>query len=358
MGKGSLVCQIYFLLQDGQVSWCTQHLSYLFWVWLHCVDKSLSMLLLVVNAILTPVFLNNFVMNLVSLPTRLNKLSLVRHESPSNLIFYTRVINKTNIIFTNEELTLLNKGLKYNLNDKHKHWLTNLAFEAETAITLLPIDIQDQVWHQVAHNIDWLYRQQNNQQKHINMQARNERKTINQMRKKLIDNKAMISKADKGNSIIHVIIYIDEYKSKILDFITNNNFTIADNDIPRKLQHDLKLAINECQKRIRKDNSWRYINLNPIAPTLRGLIKIYKEGARIRPFVNWKNTPAYKLAKMLAKKLVSYVPLSYTFNIRNTVQLINDLTDIRYDSSIKFAHLTLPICIPTSLLKNCYKLSI
>jgi hypothetical protein len=70
---------------------------------------------------------------------------------------------------------------------------------------------------------------------------------------------------------------------------------------------------------------------------LRGLIEIHKESAPIRPIVNWKNAPAYKLAKMLAKKLTSYIPLPYTFNICNTVQLLNDLTDIPYESSIKFA---------------------
>jgi len=134
-----------------------------------------------------------------------------------------------------------------------------------------------------------------------------------------------------------------------LDFINNNNFTTADNDI----QHDLSLAINECQQIIHKDNRWRYVNLNPIAPTLRGLIKIHKEGAPVIPIVRWKNAPAYKLATMLAKKLVSYIPLLYTFNVRNTVQLMNNLTNIPYNSSIKFAHLTLPMCIPISLLKNC-----
>jgi len=34
--------------------------------------------------------------------------------------FYPRVINKTDIAVTNNELTLLNKGLKYDLNHKHK----------------------------------------------------------------------------------------------------------------------------------------------------------------------------------------------------------------------------------------------
>jgi hypothetical protein len=43
------------------------------------------------------------------------------------------------------------------------------------------------------------------------------------------------------------------------------------------------------------------------------------------------------LAKILTKKLESYIPLPYTFNVNNTVQLLNDLIDIPYDSSIKFA---------------------
>jgi len=34
--------------------------------------------------------------------------------------FYSRVVNKTNIAFFNEELCLPNKGLKYNLDYKHR----------------------------------------------------------------------------------------------------------------------------------------------------------------------------------------------------------------------------------------------
>ena len=37
--------------------------------------------------------------------------------------FYPRVINKTDITFTNDELTLCNKGLKYDINQEHKNWI-------------------------------------------------------------------------------------------------------------------------------------------------------------------------------------------------------------------------------------------
>jgi hypothetical protein len=56
----------------------------------------------------------------------------------------------------------------------------------------------------------------------------------------------MVSKVDEGNSII--ITYQDEYNSKVMDFVSNNNFTVANNDITKKLQRDLTNTINECQQ--------------------------------------------------------------------------------------------------------------
>jgi len=65
-----------------------------------------------------------------SLDTKINKLVQTQTNNPNtNIQFYPRVINKTNISFTDDELTLLNKGLKYNLSQKRKHWLSNLALE-------------------------------------------------------------------------------------------------------------------------------------------------------------------------------------------------------------------------------------
>jgi hypothetical protein len=52
--------------------------------------------------------------------------------------FFKRVENMTNISFTNEELELLNKGLKYSVHKKPKTWIKTLALEADTAIRSLP----------------------------------------------------------------------------------------------------------------------------------------------------------------------------------------------------------------------------
>jgi hypothetical protein len=67
--------------------------------------------------------------------------------------FYPRVVNNTNITFTNEELSLLNQGPKYNLHFKHKQWIQTLALEAQNAITMLPTHEQEPTRHAVTRNI-------------------------------------------------------------------------------------------------------------------------------------------------------------------------------------------------------------
>ena len=99
--------------------------------------------------------------------------------------------------------------------------------------------------------------------------------------------------------------------------------------------------MNKCQQIIHKCDRWKYVNLNPTALIIRSLVKVHKEDAPYRPIVNWKNSPTYKLAKLLARNMNTYIPLPYMFNVENTVQLVKDLTNLPYNHKIKFASLDL-----------------
>lgn len=249
--------------------------------------------------------------------------------------FYPRVINKTKINFTDNEMSLLNKGLKYNLSYKNKHWLRNLALEAESAVARLPTNEQEHVRYQVAINLEKLYKQDKNKYRAHDHKINIEKKTINQIKTKLQEAKAMITKADKGNSI--VIIYTDDYNKKIYKFINDNKFNSTTQDITNKLQRNVRSTVNECTSIIPKDKRWKYVNLNPSTPKIRGLIKIHKVEAPIRPIVNWQNAPAYKLAKLLIKQLQLHIPLPYTFNVKNTTHLIHDISNIPFNNKLRLA---------------------
>ena len=52
-----------------------------------------------------------------------------RNQVDQNKVY----VNNTDIKFTDHEMTLLEKGPKYNLHYKKRNWIQNLALEAETA---------------------------------------------------------------------------------------------------------------------------------------------------------------------------------------------------------------------------------
>jgi len=117
---------------------------------------------------------------------KLTKLEHIQTRTPTHTkTFYPRVTNNTDIIFTAEELTLLNKGLKYNLSYRNKNWIRTLALETETAITLLPTHEQDYIRVQAAHNLKQIYKQQSAGRQYNSNHAKREYIILNHIKEKL-----------------------------------------------------------------------------------------------------------------------------------------------------------------------------
>ena len=148
-------------------------------------------------------------------------------------------------------------------------------------------------------------------------------------------NKATIIKADKGNTI--VITYLENYYDKIQDFIDDNNFTCVSSDPTKKYQREVRNSINGCPHVIPLNTKQRHVVMNPTSPQIRGLIKVHKSDAPIRPIVNWTNAPAYRLAKQLVLFLNTHLPLPYAYNIKNTIHLLNDLWEIPWNENLYLA---------------------
>ena len=112
--------------------------------------------------------------------------------------FHPRIINKTNIVFSEQEIALLNKGLKYNLNYKQKNWNIKLALEAETTITQLRISEQEYMRYRVEENINKLYTQYDHNKHYSSIHDKKEKKILNRIKEKLEEDSAIIPKADEG----------------------------------------------------------------------------------------------------------------------------------------------------------------
>jgi hypothetical protein len=84
-----------------------------------------------------------------------------------------------------------------------------------------------------------------------------------------------MTRADKRRTV--VVIEHHEYKTKILYFISNNDFTETDTD-PTKLYHrTVKNVVNKCNILIPKDKKWQPTILNPKPPQIKAFIKLHKK---------------------------------------------------------------------------------
>jgi len=166
----------------------------------------------------------------------------------------------------------------------------------------------------------------------------------------LCRNKSLVTKADKGSSI--TIVYQNEYEQRVLDFISKSGAEEVNGNITTKFQKDLRSTTNNCKLVIDTENKGRFISLNPVTPPLRGLIKIHKEGTPIRPVVNFKNVPSYKLAKMLTDVLKTHLPMPSAYNVQNSIQLMNDISKIPFTSELKLASLDISNNYANSRIKT------
>jgi hypothetical protein len=65
----------------------------------------------------------------------------------------------------------------------------------------------------------------------------------------------------------------------------------------------------------------------PKRPCLYGTISLRKQEKPIRPIVNWKNCPAYKVAKHVNEILRETLQLPNMFIVRNSTTLIQALME-------------------------------
>jgi hypothetical protein len=191
-----------------------------------------------------------------------NKLNKLKEDNKvyaqqNEHVFHQQVDNLSNVMFTNEEMTLLNKGLKYNLHHKYKRWIQTLALEADTVINLLDPHKQAYMKQVVTQKLRRLINNNKTQidkrNTYTSRQELTESKLVKKLHEKIEQNNLIITKADKGRMLI-IIIPKDVYNQKINDFVTQNKFTKVPNNYTKKQQKAIKTAINAFKTKDKQIN--------------------------------------------------------------------------------------------------------
>lgn len=223
---------------------------------------------------------------------RLNHSTKVK-KKPSVEQIPDMIVNQTRIVFTQEELSLLNCGLKHvpspsPLDDVIQSSVVNI----ESAIRFE----SNEKKNEVRTNLRKVFKEiRFNNKPTLNREQKEVSKTIGSLREK----DCVYVKADKGNKI--VILSREDYEDRMERLIIDSKF-----------ESIKKCPLNDINKQVRSyvthlhtsgaidmRTKFKMMESNPILPQLYGLPKIHKQGSKMRPIVSNVQAPTYKIAKWL-----------------------------------------------------------
>jgi hypothetical protein len=146
-------------------------------------------------------------------------------------------------------------------------------------------------------------------------------------------NELIMTNADKGKTLI--ILSQEEYKQKKKKaFIQDTQFITINNNSTQCYQRDKTKTKTMC-KHNTKRKSLEIHKHESHGPSPHATIKLHKPNTPIRPIINWKNAPAYELAKQLTRTLHNYLKLPYTYNVCNSNHLMAELKTIELNSVMR-----------------------
>lgn len=268
--------------------------------------------------------------------------------------FHPRVTNLTNLEINNEEKEILELGYKHNFITNTTQQIKSLIIECETAISNIEPTAQNLIREQLADNINRAYKNINEKTQN---DSKNKLKIVKQLNNKLLANNITNVKADKGNSI--VLINTNEYIEKTKNFFNDNNITELEKDPTERYQNAIKKSLKETDLIFNDNDRKSVINMKPKPPTLKSLIKIHKIDKPIRPIVNFKNAPTYKIAKKLATLLNHKLELQNTYTIKNNIDLVSKIKNLKIHNNetlisldIKNLYTNIPIKETIDIIKH------
>ena len=242
---------------------------------------------------------------------------------PDPIIFHDRVINLSDTQFKNNEIKLLNKGLKYAPDAIPKSdMFLSLAIDSELALRDQPISVKTEA----------ALRIQELSNENISPSKTSDNKTLISLKNKITKKDLIISKADKGQTI--TILNRIDYIKKIEDFISSSGAEILKLDPTDKYQKHINTTLTKIGNNLpNKFNPFFLKLMNPHAPILYGLPKIHKNNIPIRPVVSYVNAPAVKICKYL-NNLLNNIFVS-PFSVSNSLDLIDSLQKVKIQNSFK-----------------------
>jgi len=238
--------------------------------------------------------------------------------------FYPRLINNSSTELTEDEEKLLSFGLKHTIPLLSERGIRDrIVADLICTTTKYQTDTCDRLSNIIHDNP-------------IPTANQRLKSTVLQLVKKTRQGGTIITKADKGSSVVLMDGW--EYTCKMTTCLGSIGATIDPSFDFGTYNEDVRKEIGKSKYILDKEPLKNAVLvMNPQAPRLYGLPKIHKEGSPMRPVVSFISSPTYKLAKYLDTWFKSVSNFHPPFS-KNSVELCNVLTEAPTPPSWKYCH--------------------
>lgn len=224
------------------------------------------------------------------------------------------VRNESSETFTDEEMDLLEKGLKFSFCDTRND-VKEIIAHIEAGISSLPDEtkrqLRDECKTQLQKNLNRCRPRKFKDSKII--------KTIKALKLKDV----YYMKADKGNTL--VVLDKKDYHDRVQKLLQEGPYVKLNKNPLDNMIKEVKELVKDCTSIFGDISTKKLFCSNPTIPRLYCLPKIHKAGKKMRPIVSAVNSPSYGLSKFLVNKFRN---LKYpSFGIKNNLELIDKFKD-------------------------------
>ena len=252
-----------------------------------------------------------------------------------------RVINLTNVNFSETQLTLLGRNLKYGLAE-NKIPTLEIVHAVESAAAYMPVVEATQLKIQIAKVLN----------KECKVKQNFTPDELSQLKKLKNEKNLIFLTADKGGAT--VIMEKTEYIQKLMQIVQSEAYEKSNvKDLPKKVSIALRKLCaelikskvakeqkNEDKVRVKKQVSKEINKFKPGAeepfktPHLYGAPKDHKEGTPLRPIVSTIDSLLRDTENFL-KPLLALVTRNSKYNIKNAVTALNELKQLKVDENTR-----------------------
>lgn len=249
---------------------------------------------------------------------------------------FPRTINYSDVHFSDEELMLLNKGLKYCPDSKiNRMNIVNLMASVECATN------NSVILNACSVKIDKFVRS-----RVFNGTVNPEVKILKCIKTKMEENNLVFTKSDKGQSLI--IMDKDVYNSKVSEVLSKNKCEKV-YDPTESYNKKVRVALDMVEYLYNDKEVQSLIQVNASAPKLYCLPKVHKDGVPFRPIVSFNGAPTEKLGKRVVKDFKGITNFRGEYSLNNSLEFIKKIKTIELTEDVfmvSFDIVNLFSCVP------------